>query len=93
MIIDAIVDAPLWWQSRDLYNGRRTQPTMRKLRLRGEKRWRRIHVLMLGNTGVAHVVVRMLRYVVPDFPTPGDTLRPWVEWNSRLAKSLKGEPC
>ena len=96
MTIDAIEEAPLYWQRLGLHNGRCTIPTLNMLRLRGEKRLRRIHVRIIGNVGTCFVTIRGLRYIVPDYPAPGDTLRPWVEWNhahSRLAKALKDEPC
>ena len=80
-IVASIEDRPLWWHDRGLsftatgYGAR--IPSARVVRLVGDPRPRRIYVTIYSNSGTAWLTWRGRKWIVDDFPTAGDVLRPW----------------
>ena len=53
------------------YTRRSGAPTSRLVRLRGEKRWRRLMVWQFSNAGTCFVCIKGVPHIVREFDQPG----------------------
>jgi hypothetical protein len=63
-------DQPRYGMARDGYTKRSGAPTSVKVRLAGERRWRRLMVWQFSNSGTCFLRMRGREYVVPNYLIP-----------------------
>lgn len=68
--IDPPCQAPLPRLTRDGYTVRAGSPTLTRIRLEGEKRWRRLMVWQFSNAGTCFVRIKGQSLIVPSHTIP-----------------------
>ena len=63
-------EQPLWGRAQDGYTLRSGAPTSLKIRLEGEKRWRRLMVWQFSNAGTLFVKIKGRPFIVRDHDVP-----------------------